>query len=122
MPPQTQPDQAPADQACPDQAPVHASPRVSRRSLLRGAAGAGAIGFAAAAGGAAFAASAGPAAAPKAPSPKDVAAPGGPSEPLVVYLRDAKSGEFEIFNGTRQVKITNHRLVAQLLDGLQAAQ
>jgi hypothetical protein len=40
----------------------------------------------------------------------------------VVYLRDAKSGEFEVFRGTQQVKVRNPRLVAQLLDGIATAQ
>ena len=43
-------------------------------------------------------------------------------EPLVVYLSDTSSGEFEVFNGTSQVRVHNPRLVAQLLDGLQTAQ
>jgi hypothetical protein len=42
--------------------------------------------------------------------------------PLVVYLRDTATGEFEVFNGTRQVRVRDPRLVAQLLDGLQTAQ
>jgi hypothetical protein len=100
---------------------------MSRRSLLRGAAGAGAVGLAAAAGaGAVFAATrpadaTSPADAGKAAATGTVAAkPSG--EPLVVYLRDTSTGEFEIFNGTRQVRVRNPRLVAQLLDGLQTAQ
>jgi DNA/RNA endonuclease YhcR with UshA esterase domain len=39
-----------------------------------------------------------------------------------VYLRDATTGEFEIFRGTQQVKVRNPRLVAQLLDGIATAQ
>jgi hypothetical protein len=103
---------------------------LSRRSLLRGAGGVGAVGFAAAAGaGAVFAASrpagtgsagAAPAAADKAVT-TDVVSELAAGEPLVVYLRDIKSGEFEIFNGTRQVKVTNPTLAADLVRGLQSA-
>ncbi len=50
------------------------------------------------------------------------AAPKASGEPLVVYLRDTSTGEFEVFNGTRQVRVRNPALVAQLLDGLQTAQ
>ena len=129
MPPQTHPDQPrqaqPGSDAEPGTAQL-ASP-MSRRSLLRGAAGAGALGLAAAAGGGAvFAATrpagtTSPADAGKAAATGSAAAkPSG--EPLVVYLRDTSTGEFEIFNGTRQVRVHNPRLVAQLLDGLQTAQ
>ena len=133
MPPQTHPDQPrqaqPGSDAEPGTAQL-ASP-MSRRSLLRGAAGAGALGLAAAAGGGAvFAATrpagatspadAGKAAATGSAAGSAAAKPSG--EPLVVYLRDTSTGEFEIFNGTRQVRVHNPRLVAQLLDGLQTAQ
>ena len=77
------------------------APGVARRSVLRGAAGLGVAGPAAAAGSAAHQAGA---------------------EPLVVYLRDAAAGEFEVFHGTRQVRVRNPRLVAQLLDGIATAQ
>jgi uncharacterized membrane protein len=94
--------------------------------VLRGAAGVGAVGLAAAAGaGAVFAATrptdttkpagAGQAAAAGTATPK------ANGEPLVVYLRDTSTGEFEVFSGTRQVRVRNPALVAQLLDGLQAA-
>jgi hypothetical protein len=94
--------------------------------MLRGAAGVGAVGLAAAAGaGAVFAATrpadtARPAGAGQAAA-AGTAAPRGNGEPLVVYLRDTSTGEFEVFNGTRQVRLRNPALVAQLLDGLQTA-
>jgi hypothetical protein len=105
---------------------------LSRRSLLRGAAGAGAVGFAAAAGAGAviaatrpaagtLSASTGPATSDKAVT-ADAVSELAEGEPLVVYLRDIKSGEFEIFNGTRQVKVRNPRLAAELLSGLQTVQ
>jgi hypothetical protein len=95
--------------------------------MLRGAAGAGAIGFAAATGvGAAFAATRPSTVTRSADAGKVAAtdtAPEKPAgEPLVVYLRDTSTGEFEVFNGTRQVRVRDPKLVAQLLDGVQAAQ
>ena len=136
MPPQThaeEPRQAqPGSEAEPGTAQLPAPP--SRRSVLRGAAGAGAIGFAAAAGAGAVFAATRPAGAA---TPADAAKAAGAgattgantgattanagSEPLVVYLRDTSTGEFEVFNGTRQVRVRNPQLVAQLLDGLQTA-
>jgi hypothetical protein len=124
MPPQTYPDQPGSDPEVPAAQPA---PSPSRRSLLRGAAGAGVVGFAAAAGaGVVFAATrpsdaARPADAAKAAT-TDTAAAKASGEPLVVYLRDTSSGEFEVFNGTSQVRVHNPGLVAQLLDGLQTAQ
>jgi hypothetical protein len=100
--------------------------------VLRGAAGLGAAGLAAAAGAGAVAAATRPASAASS-APRAAAAttaataagtaaqPGGAS-PLVVYLRDAAAGEFEVFHGTRQVKVRNPGLVAQLLDGIATAQ
>jgi hypothetical protein len=99
--------------------------------VLRGAAGAGAVGFAAATGvGAAFAATRPSTETRPADAGKDTGkvvttdtAPQKPAgEPLVVYLRDTSTGEFEVFNGTRQVRVRDPKLVAQLLDGVQAAQ
>jgi len=91
--------------------------------VLRGAAGAGAIGLAAAAGAGAVFAATRPAGATAPSDAGKAAAAANPSgEPLVVYLRDTSTGEFEIFNGTRQVLVRNPNLVAQLLDGLQKAQ
>lgn len=88
--------------------------RVSRRSVLRGAAGAGlaATGFAAAG----FADTGGAAAA-------DAAAPARHAaehaEPVVVYLRDAGTGELEVFAGTSQVRFRDHALAARLLRAVQ---
>lgn len=111
MPPQTHPDPA-------DPAPVPATERpsrVSRRSLLRGAAGVGAIGLVAAGGAAAAAGLTRPdqtAAAAAVP-------PGARSGPLMVYLRDAKTGEMDVFAGTSQVTVRDPALAGQLLRALQ---
>jgi hypothetical protein len=85
----------------------------SRRSVLRGAAGVGAVGFAAAVGVGAVAAPAladtrRAAAGPAAAQPETAAGP------LVIYLRDAASGEFDVFAGTSHTVIRDHDLVARL--------
>jgi hypothetical protein len=129
MPPQTHPGQPrqaqPGSDTEPGTAPLAAP--LSRRSLLRGAAGAGAVGLAAAAGGGAVFAATRPSGTTRsADSAKaattDTAAGKASGEPLVVYLRDTSTGEFDVFNGTSQVRIRDPRLVAQLLHGLATAQ
>jgi hypothetical protein len=136
MPPQFHADQAQPDQAQPgyDAQPGHgtgpgtaaAGSQVSRRSLLRGAAGVGAVGLVAATGtGAAFAATRPAAARPTAaakPATLDATTEHAGAEPLVVYLRDLKTGEVEVFNGTSQVRVRSPKLVAQLMADLQTAQ
>ena len=90
---------------------------VSRRSVIRGAATAGAAGLAATAlGGAlspAAAASTRPAAGTKAPAPAggDAKAPAGP---IVVHVRDAKSGDIEVFSGTSQTRLRDTDLAARI--------
>lgn len=128
MPPQTHADQPHHAQPGSDTEPgaTASTAPLSRRSMLRGAAGAGAVGFVAATGvGAAFAATRQSTVtrpdARKAVTP-DAAPEKANGEPLVVYLRDTSSGEFEVFHGTRQVRVHDPKLVAQLLDGLQTAQ
>jgi hypothetical protein len=89
----------------------------SRRSVLRGAGAAGAVGIAAAVG--AGAAGGGAAAATR-PAADNRAAAGaehsaGPAgAPLVVYLRDAASGEFDVFAGTSRTSIVDPDLAARL--------
>jgi hypothetical protein len=93
---------------------------MSRRAILRGAAGAGAIGLAAAGGAGAVAAFARPKTAnlPRPASNPTVMAPMAPSVmagPLVVYVRDTTSGQLDVFAGTGQVRIHDPALVSQLL-------
>jgi hypothetical protein len=96
--------------------------------MLRGAAGVGAIGFAAAAGAGGVFAAARPQAAgtPPASTSAAVTRDTGPEQasggPLVVYLRDTAAGEFDVFNGTSHTRVRDPRLVAQLLDGIAAAE
>jgi hypothetical protein len=88
--------------------------RLSRRAILRGAAGAGAAGIAATAlaGTAmpAFAAASGPA-----HDPKDRAKDTDTSEPVVVHVRDARSGEIDVFRGTSQTRLRDPELAARLV-------
>jgi len=86
--------------------------RLTRRSLLQGAATAGAAGLAVTAMGAA----AGPAlaASPAAgggglPAPDHV-----PAGPIVVHVRDARSGDIEVFSGTSQARLRDKNLAARI--------
>jgi hypothetical protein len=91
--------------------------RVSRRWVLRGAAGAGAAGLVVAGTAGIVASSASSAAAP-------AARPGGTPDaaangPVVVYLRDATTGEIDVFAGTSQVRLRDPALASQLLRAIQ---
>ena len=93
----------------------------SRRSVLRGVAGVGAVGFAAAVG---VGAAAGPALAADnrraaAPARPDAALPADAAGPLVVYLRDAASGELDVFAGTSHAVIRDHELAARLTSAVR---
>ena len=88
--------------------------RLSRRSLLQGAATAGAAGLAATAIGAA-----GPALAatssPPAPDRSPGRSPGRtPAEPIMVHVRDARSGDIEVFAGTSQTRLRDKDLAARI--------
>ncbi len=88
---------------------------VSRRSVIRGAATAGAAGLAVTAlGGAlspAAAASTRAASTTGAPAGGDVKAPAGP---IVVHVRNAKSGDIEVFAGTSQTRLRDKDLAARI--------
>ena len=85
---------------------------MSRRSLLRGAATAGAAGLAVTAIGAgaspAFAAAGRLA---TAENRSEAAAPGGP---IVVHVRDARSGDIEVFSGTSATRLRDQDLAARI--------
>jgi hypothetical protein len=95
--------------------PVPADPRMSRRAVLLGTAAAGAAGLAVTAVG-------GPAspalAAPSRPgTPHQRNDPGQatmPLEPIVVHVRDAKSGDIEVFRGTSQTRLRDQDLAARI--------
>lgn len=96
--------------------------RVSRRYLLRGAAGVGVAGVAAVVGaGSAMAVTR------NQPSLKPVSkpvwkAPMAPSAmegPLVVYISDTTTGDVDVFAGTGQMRMKNPALVRELLNNLK---
>ena len=95
--------------------PEPSAGRPSRRSVLRGAGAAGAVGIAAAVG---VGAAGGVAAAIPTPAADNRAAAGhsagAAGAPLVVYLRDAASGEFDVFAGTSRTSIVDPDLAARL--------
>jgi hypothetical protein len=94
-------------------------PGVSRRAVLRRAAGAGAAGLAAAA----VAGTAGPALAAATPASSrrqaartanEAEAEAGAAGPVVVHLRDARSGEMDVFAGTSHTRLRDPELAARL--------
>jgi hypothetical protein len=89
--------------------------RLSRRSLLQGAATAGAAGLAATAIGAAaspaLAATGQPAASAGARSGGEGPAHSGP---IVVHVRNARSGDIEVFSGTSQNRLRDKDLAARI--------
>jgi hypothetical protein len=94
--------------------------RLSRRSVLRGAAGAGALGLAAAAGAVV--------ATKRQSSPQTISSAGfaepsaeASAGPLVVYIADVSTGQFDVFAGDGQVRVYNPDLVGQLLANLKRA-
>ena len=92
------------------------SPRMSRRSVLRGAAvGAGAVGLATVAGITPALASPRPASHASHASHTNADTPAAASAtPIVVYLRDAASGELEVFAGDSLVKLHDPAIAARL--------
>jgi hypothetical protein len=90
--------------------------RLSRRSVLRGVAGAGAVGLVAAGGAAAATGLAGqdhPA------RPASDSATDAQAGPVMVYLRAGAAGEMDVFAGTRQTRLRNPALVRALLHAIQ---
>jgi hypothetical protein len=107
----------PADPTTATPVPANTGPEpgVSRRSVLRGAAAAGAAGLAAAAvaGAAAPALGAATSASSRghaAGATNEAAAAG----PVVVHLRDARSGEMDVFAGTSHTRLHDPDLAARL--------
>ncbi len=90
-------------------------PAMSRRSMLRTAAGAGAAGLVA---GGALAATV-PAVAAARPASRARPAEPGPraasDEQVVVHVRDARSGEMDIFAGTSHTRLVDPDLAARLV-------
>jgi hypothetical protein len=93
------------------------SQRPSRRAVLRGAAGAGAAGVAATAlsglGAAAYAADAAPGRDARA-ADASAADSAESSEQLVVHVKDAKTGQIDVFRGTGQIRVHDRDLARHL--------
>jgi nitrous oxide reductase len=87
---------------------------LSRRSLLQGAATAGAAGLAVTALGAATASPALAATSASASPAADSAAAEQHSEPIVVHVRNARSGDIEVFSGTSQTRLRDKDLAARI--------
>jgi nitrous oxide reductase len=95
----------------PSQDAKHAG--LSRRSLLQGAATAGAAGLAVTAMGAAAPALA--ATATASPPAADQAHGHDPAAgPIMVHVRDARSGDIEVFAGTSQTRLRDKDLAARI--------
>jgi hypothetical protein len=89
---------------------------VSRRGLLRGAAGLGAAGLAAGlVAGSAAAANAAPAAPRNQdPATHQPATPTPADRQVVAHVRDADTGAIDLYVGTRHVQLTDPQLAARL--------
>jgi len=86
---------------------------LSRRSLLHGAAAAGAAGLAVTALGAGVSQAA--SASTRSSGSADPAHEGTASAgPIVVHVRDAKSGDIEVFSGTSQTQLRDKDLAARI--------
>jgi hypothetical protein len=95
-----------------------AQQRLSRRSVLRGAVGAGVAGIAATTlAGTAMAASA--ATADPTHGTKTEVPDADAAEQIVVHVRDAKSGEIDVFRGTSQTSLRDPGLAARLVRASQ---
>ncbi len=89
--------------------------RLSRRSLLQGAATAGAVGLAATAIGAAASPALAATSRPSAPDQAhDHGAASSPAGPIMVHVRDARSGDIEVFSGTSQTRLRDADLAARI--------
>ena len=97
---------------------------VSRRSVIRGAATAGAAGLAATALGGVLSPAAAastrsragtrPAAGTRPSAPAAGGAVKASAGPIVVHVRDAKSGDIEVFSGTSQTRLRDADLAARI--------
>ena len=112
----------PQPQSAEEQPP---QPRMSRRSLLRGAAVGGTAGVILAGGAAAVTEYVRPAQAGinAAPAAKPVVmapmAPAAKAGPLIVLLQDTTSGELDVFAGDGQLRLHDPALVARLLQDMK---
>jgi hypothetical protein len=93
-------------------------PEPSRRSVLHGAAGLAGAGLAATVMAGTLAAPASASAAPRT-HPGRAAGVSGSGEPVIVHVRDVRSGEMDIFAGTEQVRLHDPGLAAKLAQAVR---
>jgi hypothetical protein len=86
---------------------------LSRRSLLRGAATAGAAGLAV------TALAAGPAEAETTRQPRVPEDDGRPAEPITVHIRDHRSGVIDVFWGTHQTRLHDRELARRIAGSIR---
>ncbi|HEY2276728.1 MAG TPA: hypothetical protein VGI00_00125 [Streptosporangiaceae bacterium] len=102
------------------------SRRLTRRSLLQGAATAGAAGLAVTAMGAAASpalAATSRSSAPEQPAPEQSASVQSQDHhehagPIMVHVRDARTGDIEVFSGTSQTQLRDKDLAARIARAL----
>ena len=94
-------------------------PDLSRRSVIRGAAGLAGAGLAAGAMAGAIAAPAAAAAAQPARPAGPPAGDAGSAGPVIVHVRDVTSGEMDVFAGTSHARLTDPSLAARLVRGVR---
>jgi hypothetical protein len=99
----------------PDQPAAGQRPDLSRRSVIRGAAGLAGAGLAA---GAITGAIAAPAAAAAARPARTAGGGASPAGPVIVHVRDIRSGEMDVFAGTSHTRLTDPGLAARLVRGV----
>jgi len=93
-------------------------PEPSRRSVLHGAAGLAGAGLAATVMAGTLAAPASASAAPQTHPGRAARVPPS-SEPVIVHVRDAASGEMDVFAGTSQVRLRDPGLAARLTQAVR---
>jgi hypothetical protein len=93
-------------------------PEPSRRSVLHGAAGLAGAGLAATVMAGTLVAPASASAAPRT-HPGRAAGVSGSGEPVIVHVRDVRSGEMDIFAGTEQVRLHDPGLAAKLAQAVR---
>jgi hypothetical protein len=93
-------------------------PGPSRRSVLHGAAGLAGVGLAATVMAGTLAAPASASAAPRA-HPGRAARVSGSDEPVIVHVRDVRSGEMDVYAGTSQVRLRDPGLAARLTQAVR---
>jgi len=92
-------------------------PQPSRRSVLHGAAGLAGAGLAATVMAGTLAAPASASAAPRTHPGR--AARVSSDEPVIVHVRDVRSGEMDVFAGTEQVRLHDPGLAAKLTQAVR---